>query len=190
MALERIRAPGSSDKWRRALWQLAWLLLYRPTPNQLHAWRRFLLRRFGATVEAGAHPYPKARIWAPWNLVMEANSCLGNESDCYNVAPVILRRDCIVSQKAYLCTGSHDLSDADFALNGDRIEIGESAWVAAAAFVGPGVTMGARSVAAAGAVVTRDVEPDRIVGGNPARVIAVREVPDTVMTDELAPQID
>ena len=175
MALERITPPDLRDRLRRALWQLVWMLLYRPTPNQLHGWRRFLLRRFGATVEAGAHPYPKARIWAPWNLVMEVNSCLGNDADCYNVAPVVLRRDSIVSQKAYLCTGSHDLTDNDFALNGDRIEIGASAWVAAAAFIGPGVTMGARSVAAAGAVVTRDVEPGKIVAGNPARIVAVRD---------------
>lgn len=172
MALARIAPPTLPDKLRRAAWQAAWLLLYRPTPNQLHGWRRILLRAFGAKIGPGAHPYPAARIWAPWNLFMEADSCLGNGSDCYNVAAVMLRSGCIVSQKAYLCTASHDLADPAFALTGAAIEIGPRAWVAAGAFVGPGVTLHAGAVAAACAVVTRDVAAGDVVAGNPARVIS------------------
>jgi putative colanic acid biosynthesis acetyltransferase WcaF len=172
MALRRIPPPNLTDKLKRACWQLVWALLYRPTPVQLYAWRRMLLRAFGAKIGPGTHPYPAARIWAPWTLVMERDSCLGNGSDCYNVAPVILRERCIVSQKAYLCTASHDLTDDDFALTGETIEIGARAWVAASAFIGPGVTLGPGAVAAACAVVTRDVEPGKVVGGNPARVLS------------------
>lgn len=172
MALDRIPPPNLSDKLRRALWQMVWLVLYRPTPNQAHVWRRILLRAFGAKVGAGAHPYPSARIWAPWNLTMEADSCLANESDCYNVAPVVLRAHAVVSQKAYLCTASHEIGDDSFALTGAGIEIGAYAWVAAAAFVGPGVTIGAGAVAAACAVVVKDVAPGMVVAGNPARVVS------------------
>lgn len=171
MALDRIAPPRSADRLRRVLWQVVWLLLYRPTPNLLHGWRRFLLRRFGASVGEAAHPYPSARVWAPWNLVMEADSCLGNECDCYNVAPVILRRNAIVSQKAYLCAASHDIAGTDFALTGAPIEIGANAWVAAAALVGPGVTIGAGAVVAAGAVAMKDVAPGQVVAGNPAQVV-------------------
>lgn len=171
MALHRMTPPNFADKLRRAVWNGVWLLLYRPSPNQLHVWRRMLLRAFGAKVGAAAHPYPAARIWAPWNLIMEAESCLGNGSDCYNVAPVILRRRAIVSQKAYLCTASHDISGGGFALVGAPIEIQAYAWVAAAAFVGPGVTIGAGAVVAAVAVVTKDVADGDVVAGNPARVI-------------------
>ena len=172
MALARLAPPNTADKLRRALWQLVWLCLYRPTPNQLHGWRRLLLRAFGAKVGARAHPYPSARVWAPWNLVMEAESCLANETDCYNVAPVVLRRRAIVSQKAYLCTASHDVSGDDFALTGAPIEICEYGWVAAAAFVGPGVTVGAGAVVAACAVAVKDVPPGAIVAGNPARIVS------------------
>lgn len=171
MALERMTPPNLRDKLRRALWTLAWLVLYRPTPNQAHVWRRMVLRAFGAKVGAAAHPYPSARIWAPWNLTMEADSCLGNESDCYNVAPVVLRTRAIVSQKAYLCTASHDIGDDAFALTGERIEIGPYAWIAAAAFVGPGVHVGAGAVVAACAVAVKDVPAGAVVAGNPARVV-------------------
>ena len=177
MAFDRIPPPNFADRVRRATWQIVWLLLYRPTPNPLHGWRRFLLRCFGAKVGAGAHPYPSARVWAPWNLTMEADSCLANECDCYNVAPVILRRNCIVSQKAYLCTASHDAADPGFALTGAPIEIGPYAWVAAAAFVGPGVTVGAGAIAAAQAVVIRDVAAGTVVAGNPAREVSDRGRP-------------
>lgn len=171
MAPTRIPPPGIANRIRRLAWQVTWLLLFRPSPVPLHAWRRLLLRAFGATVGAGAHPYPTARVWAPWNLVMEENSCLGAASDCYNVVQIILRKNCVVSQKAYLCSASHDVAGSGFELTAAPIEIGERAWVAAAAFIGPGVHLGAGAVAAACAVVVRDVAPGDIVAGNPASVV-------------------
>src|SRR6185312_11674139 len=71
-------------------------------------------RLFGANVHPTAHPYPKCRIWAPWNLTMAAHSCLANNVDCYNVAPVMLEEYAIVSQYSYLCSASHDFNDAAF----------------------------------------------------------------------------
>ena len=174
MALPRVTPPDNRDRLRRYLWQWVWLVLFRPSPIPLHAWRCWLLRRFGATIGARVHPYPSARIWAPWNLVMEDGSCLGLASECYNVAPVILRRDAIVSQRAYLCTASHDLDQPDFALTAKPIEIGAGAWVAADAFIGPGVSLGEHAVAAARAVVVRDVAARAIVAGNPAREVRQR----------------
>lgn len=169
--LSLVPPPDFGDRLRRAAWTLVWSLLFRPSPVPLHGWRRFLLRCFGARVGARAHPYPSARIWAPWNLVMEEGSCLGLESDTYNVAPVHLGRWSIVSQKAYLCTASHDIRNPGFRLTGAPIHIGEHAWVAAASFIGPGVTLGRGAVAGACAVVTRDVPPRAIVAGNPAEIV-------------------
>jgi galactoside O-acetyltransferase len=54
------------------------------------------------------------------------------------------------------------------------IVIEEDVWIAAAVVVTAGVTVGAHSVVAAGAVVTRDVEPWSVVGGVPARLIRKR----------------
>jgi acetyltransferase-like isoleucine patch superfamily enzyme len=51
------------------------------------------------------------------------------------------------------------------------IVIERNVWIAAGATVVGGVTVGENSVVAAGSVVTRDVPPNRLVGGNPARVI-------------------
>ena len=159
------------NKAGRALWNLGWLTLYRPSPVMFHVWRRLLLRLFGATMEAGARPYPSARIWAPWNLTMREESCLAANVDCYCVAPIELGRRAIVSQGTYLCSASHDFRAPDFALVTAPIHIADGAWVAARAFVGPGVSIGARAVVAACAVVVRDVAPGAVVAGNPARIV-------------------
>jgi acetyltransferase-like isoleucine patch superfamily enzyme len=51
------------------------------------------------------------------------------------------------------------------------VEIGDDAWVGAGALILKGVTVGERAVVAARAVVTKDVPPDVVVAGNPARVV-------------------
>ena len=163
-----------SNKLARACWNLTWLLLYRPSPTFCFPWRRLLLRLFGAVVEHGAKPYPRCRIWAPWNLRMGRHSCLGNYVDCYSVAPVILGVHVTVSQYAFLCTATHDYEDPDFSLIKKPIEIGDYAWIGARAYVGPGVSVGEGAVVGATASVYRDVPEWTVVGGNPAKVIKQR----------------
>ena len=106
------RLPMANRLGRR-LWQVTWLLLFRPSPTPLHAWRRFLLRLFGARIEPGALPYPRCRIWAPWNLHMAVNSCIANDAECYSVACIYIGANASISQYAYLCTASHDIDSAD-----------------------------------------------------------------------------
>lgn len=60
--------------------------------------------------------------------------------------------------------------------NGKPVSIGDDVWIGGGAIICPGVAIGERSIIGAGSVVTRDVPPDVIVAGNPARVI--REVGD------------
>jgi putative colanic acid biosynthesis acetyltransferase WcaF len=163
--------PRALDRLRRAIWKFVWAVLYRPTPAFFFAWRRVLLRLFGAKVGAGAHPYPAARIWAPWNLVMGEASCLANRVNCYSVDRVILGKNVVISEDAYLCAASHDFRDPDFPLITAPIEIKEEVWVAAGAFIGPGVTVGTRAVVGARAVVMRNVDANVIVVGNPAKAI-------------------
>jgi putative colanic acid biosynthesis acetyltransferase WcaF len=158
----------------RVLWGLVWALLYRPSPRPLHAWRRALLRVFGASVGPGAHPYPGARIWAPWNLRMSAYSCLADHVDCYCVATVYLGEHVTVSQYSYLCSASHDYRQPSMPMVAAPIHIEDDAWVAADVFVGPGVRIGRGAVVGARSTVTSDVAPWQVVAGSPARLLAMR----------------
>ena len=163
-----------SNRVVRVLWGITWAILYRPSPTVLFGWRRTLLRCFGATVGVNAHPYPRCRIWAPWNLTMGPDSCLANDVDCYSVDKVILGESAIVSQQAMLCTATHDYSDPDFKLVTRPIIIGPRAWIGARAFVGPGVSVGEGAVVGAASAVFQDVEVWTVVGGNPARPLKQR----------------
>lgn len=172
--LMTVPPTSAANRAARGLWFVVWLLLYRPSPRPLHGWRRMLLRLFGAKVAAGAKPYPSARIWAPWNLVMGDDSILGDQVDCYAVARVELGAKATVSQRSFLCTASRDYNDPTMPLAVAPITIEENGWVAAECFVAPGVTVRAGGVCAARSVVIRDVAEWTVVGGHPAKAIAQR----------------
>ncbi len=93
---------------------------------------------------------------------------LGEEVMILSLGPVRIGSDCCISQRAFLCTGSHDRRKKTFDLVVREIEVGPSSWIGAQAWIGPGVKVGPGSVVAAGAVVTQDVEAGRLVAGNPA----------------------
>ncbi len=173
-----INRLSAANRIGRQLWGVVWLLLYRPSPVFLHGWRRLLLRVFGARIEQGAHPYPRCRIWAPWNLTMGRHSGIANDVDVYAVAPISVGAYATVSQYAHLCAATHDYEDPSFRLLPAPIVIGARAWVAAGAFLCPGVTIGEGAVVGARSVVTRDVTAWTVVAGNPARVIKRRLVGD------------
>lgn len=162
------------NKLARVLWRAVWRTLYRPSPRPFHAWRRVLLRLFGAKIGRGAHPYPSADIWAPWNLEMGDHSCLSEKVDCYSVDRIRLGPHATVSQYSFLCTASHDHTVPSMPLISSPIVIEKGAWVAADVFVGPGVTVGEGSVVGARSTVMRDVKPWVVVCGNPARIIGNR----------------
>jgi putative colanic acid biosynthesis acetyltransferase WcaF len=160
---------STSNKIRRTIWGICWVLLYRPSPALLHGWRRMLLRLFGARIDAQAHPYPRARIWAPWNLHMGAHSCLANDVDCYCVAPITLGVHATISQYSYLCSASHDYHDPSMPLIAAAITIADEAWVAADVFVGPGVNIGEGAVIGARSTVIGDIPAWTFVAGSPAQ---------------------
>lgn len=175
---EELAAIENRSRAMRAVWSLVWLVFYRPSPRPLHAWRRVLLRAFGAKVARRAHPYPSSRVWAPWNLEMGAGSCLGEHVDCYCVEKVRIGAGVTVSQYSYLCTASHDYTYSDMPLTAAPIIIGDQAWVTADVFIGPGVTIGEGAVVTARSSVFHDVEPWTVVSGNPAKPVRKRVLRD------------
>ncbi len=152
----------------RATWSLCWLLLASWTPPPFHAWRRLLLRAFGAKIAPTARIYGSASIWYPPNLEMGEYSVIGWRTLCYCMDRVIIEDYGVVSHCAFLLAGTHDVDDADFQLQTKPIRIGRHAWVAACAIIGPGVTLGEGAVLGGGAVAFKDLDPWTIYVGNPA----------------------
>lgn len=164
----------------RAIWNIAWLILFRVSPVICFPWRRFLLRLFGAKIGKKASIYPSTKIWAPWNLEMGDYSCLSHSVDCYSVDKIVIGANATVSQYTYLCTASHDITDSHMRLVTAPITIGDGAWICASAFIGPGIKVGEGAVAGACSVVTKDIPAWTVVSGNPARETGKREIKNNI----------
>lgn len=168
---------SSGNKIVRLLWICVWACFAKCTPRWcLNRWRCFLLRLFGARVGKMCRINGGAEIWFPKNLVVGDNCWIDNNTKIYNVERITLGDNCVVSSGSFLCTASHDVSSPNFELTTSPISIANCVWVASNAIVLPGVSVGEGAVIGAGAVVTRDVAPWTIVGGNPAREISKRKV--------------
>lgn len=164
------RGPAFSfaNKLERLAWRLTWLLLARFTPPGLAAWRRVLLRLFGARIGRGAKVYGSVRIWLPRHLELGEGVLVGAGAELYNQGHIAIGPYCVISQRAFLCASTHRVADPDFALVLRPIVLGRGCWVAAEAFVGPGVTMGDGAVLAARGALFEGAETMGIYRGNPA----------------------
>ncbi len=165
-----------SNRVYRLLWNVTWLMLAAWTPPQLHGWRRLLLRLFGAHISSTAVVYPTARIWMPKNLEMGSFACIGPRVQVYSMAKITFAPYSLASQGSHLCAGTHDIEDVGFQLKARPISIGSRAWIAAEAFVGPGVHVGEGAVLGARGCAFRDLEPWTVYAGNPARELKKRTV--------------
>lgn len=166
-----------AELFRRVLWGFGqWA--FRLSPRPCFAWRRFVLRCFGAKIGANVNTYASTRIYFPWNLTVGDWSAIGERAFIYNLGPVVLGEKVTVSHQAQLCAGTHDYTLPDLPLLKPPIVIQDQAWVCADAFIGPGVTVGAGAIVGARAVVTKNVDPWMIVAGNPAKALKRRVLKD------------
>lgn len=163
-----------ANRLGRALWSVAYALLFRPSPRVAHGWRNRLLRLFGARLHPTARVYPRARCWAPWNLVMEEHTCIGDDVDVYCARTISIGACSTVSQYSFLCAATHDFEDPDHPVVARPIVIGRRCWIAADVFIGPGVTIGDGTVVGARSSVFRDLPPWVVAAGTPARPLRPR----------------
>jgi putative colanic acid biosynthesis acetyltransferase WcaF len=140
---------------------------------------------FGAKLGNNVHIYPKAKIWAPWNLVCEDVVAVADDAIIYNPSTVRLGSHCVISQEAYLCGATHDYEDPTFPLVSFPISIGQRAWICARATVQPGIKVGEGAVLALGSVAVKDLEPWVVYGGVPARKIKQRTVSNLTEASEV-----
>lgn len=156
----------------RAGWYAASVLIFEHGGVPFMKPKLWILRMFGAVIGEGVVIKPQVTIKFPWRLRIGAHCWIGQGVWIDNLADVTLGEHVCLSQGVYLCAGSHDYRSRSFRLITRAIEIGNGAWVGARSMVLAGVTIGANSVVAAGSVVTKDVPPASVVGGNPMREIA------------------
>jgi len=176
-----------TNKFLRMLWGIVYYLLFKPTPSWiLFGWRSNLLRFFGAQIGQGCRVDSSVQIWAPWNLVMGDFVAIGENVDLYSVDKIIIGSKVTISQRAFLCTASHDVRSLHRPLTHAPINLENHVWIAAEAMLHPGVFVKEGAVVAARAVVRNEVAPWSIWAGNPARKVSERKLDVDVPFQELS----
>ncbi|ACU38108.1 sugar O-acetyltransferase [Actinosynnema mirum] len=111
------------------------------------------------------------------NIRIGARTFVNYNLTALDVAPITIGEDCQFGPGVQLLTPTHPVEPEprrDKLEAAKPITIGDNVWLGGGVVVCPGVTIGDNSVIGAGAVVTRDVPPNAVAVGNPARV--VREI--------------
>lgn len=153
--------------WFILLWWFVQAVVFPITPHSFHTPRIALLRLFGATIGRGVMIRPTARFTYPWKVAIGHYSWIGDDVVLYSLDQIQIGDHCVVSQKSYLCTGSHDIHDPAFGLQTAPISVGNGAWIATDCFIAPGVKIGANAVIGARSNVLKNMPEQYVCWGNP-----------------------
>lgn len=129
------------------------------------------LQNCGSDVDVGRH------VKLSSNMSLGDRSSIGDFSHLQG--EIVIGNDVMMAPRCALIADNHRFTDTTRPMNTqgtehDKIVIGNDVWLGYGVIVLPGVTVGDGAVCAAGAVITKDVEPYAIVGGNPAKTIRKR----------------
>lgn len=143
--------------------------------NDVEKKRRVQLLKdlLGSTGE-NVYMEPNIRVDYGYNIHVGDNFFANFDCTILDVCEVRFGSDCMLGPGVQIYTATHPIhpiernSGKEYA---KPIHIGNSVWIGGSAIINPGITIGDNAVIASGSVVTKDVPPNVIVGGNPAKVI-------------------
>ena len=173
-------SPGQFDRGagvlKESLWLVVSLILFRLCPFSFSALKCSVLRAFGARIGRNVTIKPQVKITFPWKLTVGDHVWLGEECWLLNLERIDIGSNVSISQRAVLCTGSHDYKRATFDLIVKPITVENGAWLGAGCWVGPGVTIGSHAILTLGSVATKNLAANGIYRGNPAELMKQRVI--------------
>ena len=139
------------------------------TPQELHGLMEQLT---GRSIPESFGLFPPFHTDCGKNIVIGERVFINMGCKFQDQGGITIDEGALIGHNVVLATLNHDLNPSRRAgMTHAPIHIGKNVWIGANATVLAGVTIGDGAVVAAGAVVTKDVEPNTIVGGVPARLI-------------------
>ncbi|PSF38448.1 colanic acid biosynthesis acetyltransferase WcaF [Aphanothece hegewaldii CCALA 016] len=162
--------------WYILIWWFVQAIAFPLSIHNMDGFRCQILRIFGAKIGQGVKIRPTARFTYPWKVSIGDYSWIGDDVVIYSLDQIAIGSHCVISQKSYLCTGSHDLNDIAFSLKTAPISVENGAWIATDCFIAPGVKIGANAVIGARSSVFSDIPSQQVAWGSPCRPQYQREI--------------
>ncbi|OLY94963.1 putative colanic acid biosynthesis acetyltransferase WcaF [Cnuella takakiae] len=172
--------------WYVQLWWIVEQLLFRPSPQFMYGWRRLLLRLFGAKVGRNVILRPTVKTQFPWKVSIGDNTWIGDDVVLYSLDQIHIGNNVVVSQKSYLCAGTHNYKEPDFPIYGLPIVVEDECWIATDVYLAPGVTVGRGSIVGARSSVFKDLPSGMVCIGSPAQPIKKRIAEESYMLKDPA----
>lgn len=138
---ENSQFSRGAPKWKEVLWIICRSLCFAPWFPISSSLKTAVLRLFGAKVGTGVVIRSRVNITFPWRFQCGDHVWIGDEVLVLSLGNVSIGSNVCISQRAFLCSGSHDFKKESFDLIVRPITIGDSCWIAAGAFVGPGANI-------------------------------------------------
>lgn len=177
MNLEKYSQKNYS-RGRNSITVLIWWFIqgtvFRYSLHNMYKFRALILTLFGAKLGKNTKIRSSAKFTYPWNIEIGDNVWIGDDAIFYSLDKIKIGSNSVISQKSYLCTGSHDIRDEAFSLITKPILISDEVWIAADCFIHQGVSIGKGTVVCARSTVIKDLEEDCIYAGNPAKKLKSR----------------
>lgn len=156
------------------LWWIVQSTLFAMSPQFMYAWRRFLLRLFGAEIGKDVLIRSSVRVTYPWKVKISDRVLIGDYAELYSLGDIEIGFDVVISQKSYLCTATHSHVKPSFDIKADKITIEDQVWIATDVFISPGVTIGRGALIGARSSVFANMPAGMICVGFPAKAIKSR----------------
>ncbi|RPK04745.1 sugar O-acetyltransferase [Priestia endophytica] len=134
---------------------------------------KLLKELLGATGE-NVYMEPNIRFDYGYNTYVGENFYANFDCTILDVCEVRFGDNCMLAPGVQIYTATHPLDPIERNSGkeyGKSISFGNNVWIGGSAIINPGVTVGDNVVIASGAVVTKDIPDNVVVGGNPARII-------------------
>ncbi len=144
----------------------------------LNSAKRFMLKGIFKHVGTNVNIRPNIKFAVGYNISIGNDSGLGEECFLQDLAEINIGNFVLMAPYVMVLTANHCMKRDELIMNqgieASGVSIGDDVWIGIRAIILPGVQIGKGAVVAAGAVVTRDVEPYSIVAGVPAKKIGER----------------
>lgn len=141
--------------------------------NEINKRTEILRKLFGSTGE-NIYIEPNLRCDYGYNVHVGENFYANFDCTFLDVCEIRIGNNCLLAPGVHIYTATHPVNPYDRISGveyGKPVNIGNNVWIGGRAVINPGVNIGDNVVVASGAIVTKNVPDNVVVGGNPAKII-------------------